>query len=144
MNTSSIIIIVAIALVFVYVFTKFRDDGTVPKAKPATLMAAMERWGVDNPEGNFYIAVQKDTVVAMMAESPDQLVAYRSKIPHEWKLLASDEVIKNAEFSVKGADMKTEYCQWLGSDGKINVICLCYNLLVVFMVVDEHVVEKAN
>ncbi len=90
-----------------------------------------------------YIATQKSTVVGMIAESSDQLKAYREAIPHEWKPLAENEIIKNGDFTVKGADMKTEYCQWERSDGKFNVICLCYNLLVVFMVAEDPIVEKA-
>ena len=139
-----LIYIIAIIVCGLIYFMKARDDGAISKAGPNELEEAIRPWGVLAPVGNVYIATQQDSAVAMMAESPDQLTAYREAISHEWKLLAEHEIIKSEDFLVKGADMKTEYCKWPRPDGKFNVICLGYNLLIVFMVVEDPVVGTVN
>jgi len=130
-------IIAIIAVLGIGYFIRSRNSVEIPQADGAAIDKAIADWDIVAPKGALFIATQKETVVAVMTESVDQLVAYKSAIKKDWILLDNQRIIQNSDFTVEGESSKVEYCTWARPDGRFNVVCLCYNVMIVFLIVDE-------
>ena len=100
-------------------------------------------WGIPLPPGNPALGIFREGVLAYRA-TLEELQACRDQHDGEWLWLGDQERISNDQFTVNGDEMRVEYRAWDRADGKINVICLCYNALLVYLIVDPPVTKTDN
>lgn len=140
---TAVFLIIAIVIGLVVGKRASPEEGIAGPGSEADQDYLLREWGVPLPPGDPALGIRREGVMVYRA-TPDELQACRDQHDREWHWLGDQETIANAGFSVSGEEMRVEYCAWDRDDGRANVICLGYEAMLVYLIVDPPVVRTDN